>query len=421
MERFDDNTNYITVSELTDILKANIEGLFPVLMIKGEISNFKSASTGHWYFVLKDNYASINAIVFKYSQSGIINNLQKNAGAKISDGLEVVVEGKLSVYKKNGTYSIIINKMYPVGKGNLFQEFQVLKERLQKEGLFDDSNKREIPPFPEHIGIVTSPTGAALQDILNIIKRRHSSVKITVFPCSVQGDKAAGEIVNAIKFASYHYQNETDKKVDVLIITRGGGSLEDLWPFNEEVVARAIYNCPIPTISGVGHEVDFSISDFTADMRVPTPSAAAEVSVKNQADLVNEISTVKLRIERAFHNKLEKYHITYKNLKVDNMKINLMRILNEKNQGVAYNSEKVSNQFKKHFEKERNSFVLLKQKIEQLDPRYLLKMGYTKIYNSTRKGTVIKSDDLSAGDRLEILLTDGKALVETKEVLSKNK
>lgn len=281
----------ISVSELNKYIREILEGRFPQIWLKAEISNFKAHTSGHFYFSLKDSKAQINAVMFR----GYNGSLR----FRPEDGMEVLVRGKITVYEPRGNYQIFCEMMEPVGAGALQKAFEQLKGQLQKEGLFDQARKRPLPAHPRHIAIVTSPTGAAIRDMLNVLGRRFKGVHITVVPCKVQGDAAPGEIVEAISLA----QKLND--VDVMIVGRGGGSIEDLWAFNDERVARAIASARVPVISAVGHEVDFTIADFVADLRAPTPSAAAELVVQNSADLVNRISILSRALRLALASRLE--------------------------------------------------------------------------------------------------------------------
>jgi exodeoxyribonuclease VII large subunit len=268
----------ISVSDLNRHIREILEGTFPLLWLKGEISNFKAHTSGHFYFSLKDAKAQISAVMFR----GFNSQLRFAP----EDGMEVLVRGKVTVYEPRGNYQIFCETMEPVGAGALQKAFEQLKEKLRKEGLFDEARKRPLPPLPKHIAIVTSPTGAAIRDMLNILARRYKGANITVIPCKVQGDQAPSEIVAAIALA----QKMPD--IDVMIVGRGGGSIEDLWAFNDERVARAIAGVRVPVISAVGHEIDFTIADFVADLRAPTPSAAAELVVKNASDLSERVNTL---------------------------------------------------------------------------------------------------------------------------------
>lgn len=268
----------LTVSDLNRGIKALLEKSFPFVWVKGEISNFKVPGSGHWYFTLKDSGAQIRAVMFR--------GFAQAAKFTPSDGMEVLVRCRVTVYEPRGDYQLFCEVMEPVGFGALQVAFEKLKAKLQSEGLFDAARKRKIPTLPSRIGIITSPTGAAIRDMINVLSRRMGcGVEITILPAAVQGDKAPGEIVRQIDLAN----SLGITRFEVLIVGRGGGSIEDLWAFNTEEVARAVSRSQIPTISAVGHEVDFTICDFVADLRAPTPSAAAELVVKNKADLVERL------------------------------------------------------------------------------------------------------------------------------------
>ena len=264
-----------TVSEITSAVKYLIEESFPFIWVKGEISNLKRHSSGHYYFTLKDNLAQISCVMWKWRN--ILMNFI------LEDGMEVIVGGSLTVYEKQGKYQLDAETIHPIGIGELQLAFEKLKSKLHSEGLFDEKYKKPLPKFPWRIGVVTSPTGAAIQDILSVIGRRFPQVQIIINPVRVQGDGAASEISDAIKEF-----NEYDE-IDLIIVCRGGGSLEDLWAFNEEIVARTIFDSKIPVLSAVGHEIDYSISDFAADKRAPTPSAAGEIAVFNKVEVETHI------------------------------------------------------------------------------------------------------------------------------------
>ncbi len=268
----------LTVSELTARIQGVIEVEFFDVWVEGEISNLTIAASGHWYFSLKDEKAQIRAVVWK-TQARLIRFRPK-------DGLKVVARGALRVYPPKGEYQIVVELLEPLGKGSLQQAFEELKERLAKEGFFDPGRKRPLPMLPRRIGIVTSPTGAVIRDILRVLGRRFANIECLIYPARVQGDEAAVEIVAGVRALG------ALGDLDVIVVARGGGSLEDLWPFNEEIVARALAACPVPTVSAVGHETDFTIADFVADLRAPTPSAAAEMIVAAKADLKARIEAL---------------------------------------------------------------------------------------------------------------------------------
>jgi len=273
----------LTVTELTRRIKSLLEESVGFVWVVGEVSNLRRPTSGHWYFTLKDADSQLAVVMFK----------GRNARLKfrLDDGMEVIAGGLVSVYERRGNYQLIAEQLEPRGVGALQIAFEQLKEKLEKEGLFDPEHKKPLPVLPQRIGVVTSPTGAAIRDILNVIERRFSNVHILIRPVLVQGDAAAGQIAEAIK--------DVDQlaNVDVIIVGRGGGSLEDLWAFNEEVVARAIYECDTPVISAVGHEIDFTIADFVSDVRAPTPSAAAELVVQERETLIGHIEALEKQLE----------------------------------------------------------------------------------------------------------------------------
>lgn len=415
MNSINNNDQYISISRFTDILKANIESNFPYVYLRGEVSNFRPSSTGIWYLLLKDEQASIRGIIFRNCQSAILNNLKRFNLKGLQNGQEVLVEGRLNLYKKGGDYSIVIERVTPVGLGDLYLKFEELKKRLEKQGLFDQAAKRPLPPYPAHIGIVTSATGAALQDMLNVLKRRSSSLRITVFPAIVQGDAAKQDICKAISCANYHWQNSTDRKVDVLIVARGGGSIEDLWCFNEEDVAHAIYESPIPIITGIGHEIDFTIADFCADMRAPTPSAAAELVAKNSDDLHNNVASYKLRIEASFHNYLEKLRYRTEQCSAERLSRHFERLYQDKAQTFNYLEEKLLADFKELVNNKRQRFALLTQKLNSLSPLNILSRGYSLTYD--KDDNIVKSaNQVEIGEEIKVILNEGslKAQVSAK-------
>lgn len=291
----------LSVGQLNQWIKQLLEGEIPPVWVKGEISNFKAHTSGHFYFSLKDASSQITAVMFRGANSRL--------KFKPHDGLEVVVRGKVSVYEPRGNYQIVCDMMEPVGAGALQKAYEQLKEKLKKEGLFEPNRKRAIPIFPRHIAVVTSPTGAAIRDILNIMSRRAPMIAITVVPTLVQGEGAAPQICEALEKAFQLPQ------LDAIIIGRGGGSMEDLWAFNNEELARLIVRSPVPVISAVGHEIDFTISDFVADLRAPTPSAAAELVAKSTQELIQKIQAQRRLLDMSLGKKIHLWSEKIKNLK----------------------------------------------------------------------------------------------------------
>lgn len=279
-----------TVTEFTNLLKGILEDNLTDVWIDGEVSNLRDPASGHLYFTLKDENSQIRAVLFKYQK--------RRAKFELKDGMRIIAHGRITVYSPRGEYQIVADHLEPKGLGALQKAYEQLKEKLAKEGLFDETHKKPIPSLPKKIGIVTSATGAALQDMLNIIDRRFTNIHILIYPVKVQGDGAAEEITMAIE------ELNTLPDIDVIITGRGGGSIEDLWAFNEEIVARAIFKSRIPVISAVGHETDFTIADFAADMRAPTPSAAAELVIKNKKELIDKILSLQKRLVDIYKNKI---------------------------------------------------------------------------------------------------------------------
>lgn len=410
-----DSSKYLTVTALTRYIKYKIDSdeHLRQVFLRGEISNFKSHTTGHLYFSLKDETSKINAIMF--------NTNAKKIEFKPADGMKVLIVGRISVYEATGNYQIYVDEMIQDGIGNLYLEFEKLKKKLAEEGLFDKSKKKSIPLFPEKIGIVTAPTGAAIKDILSTIKRRYPVSKTYLFPSLVQGEFAKDDIVKKIKLAQTY-------DLDVLIVGRGGGSIEDLWPFNEEVVARAIFDCKIPVISAVGHEVDFTIADFVADLRAPTPTGAAELAVPNIFDVIKQINNLKIRLNENINTK-----INYQKLKLDSIKSSFViknpmlmyenkkqkidQLFENLNKNIFINVSKKRmelDNIKNHYilknpivlyEKKKDYLSNLIQKLELVNPLNILKKGYTLTYVEDKLIKNIK--DVKIDDTIKIRLSDG--------------
>lgn len=409
------NEKYLTVSAVTRYLKAkfDIDENLQTVYLKGEISNFKAHTSGHFYFSLKDENSKINAIMFRSNASKVI--------FKPTDGMKVLVTGRISVYEAMGSYQIYVDEMLEDGVGNLYIAFEQLKKKLQAEGLFDEAHKKPIPRIPKRVGIVTASTGAAIRDIMTTIKRRFPICETILFPTLVQGENAKDDIVRNIKRAE-------DYDLDVLIVGRGGGSIEDLWPFNEEIVARAIYDCRIPVISAVGHEVDFTIADFVADLRAPTPTAAAELAVPNMSDLKKHIDQLSIRLNEAIYKK-----VNYLKLYLDSVKNSFVI----KNPGVMFENKKQNldlmntklnelmlgkvDKLKNELEKIKNSYVLTNpkllykdnvvclkniiDKLELLNPLNILSRGYSITYMNDKALKSVK--EVKKDDILKVKLYDG--------------
>ena len=390
------------VSEINKIAKNLLEGEFPEIWLEGEISNFTLHSSGHLYFSLKDEEAQINAIMYKW-QAGQLEFVPEN-------GMKVIAQGKISVFVKGGRYQIIVYGLKPIGIGALQQAFEQLKRKLEKEGLFDKARKRPIPMLPQKIGIVTSPTGAAIRDILNIIERRFANVHILVHPVRVQGDQAAGEIAEAITYVNEHFPS-----LDVLIVGRGGGSLEDLWSFNREIVARAIYDSRIPVISAVGHEIDYTIADFVADLRAPTPSAAAELVVTNKIELEKRILLLTSKIKSSMEHELDEFTSQYRRIVDSRIFLHPEEIYSQFQQDIDYYLEKIISHCTHFldFQKERlNSFA---GKLDVLSPLQILARGYSITYKLPENEILKSISQVTMKDRVKVKLHRGEIICTVEE------
>lgn len=390
------------VSEINRIVKDLLEKKFPEIWLEGEISNFKLHTMGHMYFSLKDEEAQINAVMYR----GVAGHLKFLP----EDGMKVLVKGKISLFNKRGQYQIIVFDIQAAGKGALQIAFEQLKEKLRKEGLFDETRKRPIPLLPQKIGVITSPTGAAIRDILTVIKRRFANVEILINPVRVQGDEAADEIVQAIK-----QMNEYFPELDVLILTRGGGSLEDLWAFNEEKVARAIYTSRLPVISAVGHEVDFTISDFVADLRAPTPSAAAELVVKNKEELINTIKSYRLRLQNNLRHVYELYKGRYNRARDSMIFRRPMELVNQLQQELDNLVDRVVQTATHFIEIQKNEFNLLTEKLSILNPLAILGRGYSITYKLPEQKILKDIKEVVPQDKVKIKLHKGKLICSVEE------
>ena len=409
------NDKYITITQLTRYIKYKIDNDVNLnqVFIKGEISNFKAHSRGHYYFTLKDEGSRINAVMFQ--------GQTKNLKFKPEDGMKVLVTGKISVYEATGGYQIYVSDMIEDGVGNLYVAFEQLKKKLEKEGLFDQSIKKKIPRIPKKIGVITALTGAAIRDILSTIKRRFPLTEVLLFPALVQGTEAADSIVKQIEKAQNY-------DIDTLIVGRGGGSIEDMWCFNEEKVAYAIYNCKIPVISAVGHEIDFTIADFVADLRAPTPTGAAELAVPNEADVKEYINQLRIRSQKVTKNKIDflkqklseitnkyilKNPISIYQVKeqqfdylLDKLKYNMQNIyyLKEK-QLLNIKSSYVFKEPEKLLDIKKNKYLQIISKLDALSPLSTIKRGYSIIKKNDKVITSIKS--VKSKDKISLELSDG--------------
>ncbi len=439
----EEDRNIFSVSQINKAIKTQLEGQFTHLWIQGEISNFKAHSSGHYYFSLKDDKAQINAVMFR--------GFNAKLKFRPESGMEVVVRGKISVYEPRGNYQVFCEAMEPVGAGALQKAFEQLKNKLDAEGLFGGSIKKPLPKFPKNIGVVTSPTGAAIQDILNVLGRRSKRAQVTVIPARVQGDGAAAEVVRGIQMA-----NQVGG-FDVLIVGRGGGSIEDLWCFNEEIVARAIHQSKIPIISAVGHEIDFTIADFVADLRAPTPSAAAEVVAKSELELLEKLQFYSRSLRLVIYQKIKdlKSEVQFNSkrlidprkyledsiMRLDDWNqrliqstlryiknLNMQRMVLTKgliNPQVILQSHQQKNHslfkmllasMRQSFEKKQGSFAKQSSLLDSLSPLRTVDRGYGIV---RQKGRLIPDIKSLKGSSIEIELRDGKLFAEVIKTESK--
>jgi len=390
------------VSEINKIAKNLLEEEFPEIWLEGEISNFTLHSSGHLYFSLKDEDAQINAIMYKW-QAGQLEFVPEN-------GMKVIAQGKISVFVKGGRYQIIVYGLKPIGIGALQQAFEQLKRKLETEGLFDKARKRPIPMLPQKIGIVTSPTGAAIRDILNIIERRFANVHILIHPVRVQGDRAAGEIAEAIA-----YVNERFPSLDVLIVGRGGGSLEDLWPFNREIVARAIYNSRIPVISAVGHEVDYTIADFVADLRAPTPSAAAELVVTNKIELEKKILLLTSKIKLSMKHELDELTSQYRRLVDSRIFLHPEELYSQFQQEIDYYLERIISKCAHFLDFQKERLNSIAGKLNVLSPLNILARGYSIAYKLPENEILKSISQVTMKDKVKVKLHRGEIICTVEE------
>lgn len=383
----------ISVTDLNYYIKNKIadDEYLNNVLIKGEISNFKHHYTGHMYFTLKDDNSLIKCIMFK--------SYTTNLKFVPKDGMSVLAFGTVSVFERDGVYQLYCKGMQEDGMGSLYTAYEQLKEKLDKEGLFKEDNKKKLPIMPKVIGVLTSNTGSVIKDIINVSTRRNPNVYIRLYPVPVQGEGAGSKIAEAIKIMN-------DKKLaDVLILARGGGSLEDLWPFNEEVVARAIYNSEIPIVSAVGHETDFSISDFVADLRAPTPSAAAEIVVPNIVNIKQNLDTYNIRLKNALRKKVEIMKMRYEKCMKSRIYTDPLKNINDNYLKIDIITKSIINSINNKLQLSKTEAVKHFSKLDALSPLKTLSRGYSIIEKDNQ---IIKSvQELEQCDIVNIRLSNG--------------
>lgn len=385
----------LTVSQLTKYIKKvfSYDNLLSNVCVTGEISNFKLHSSGHMYFTLKDDQSVIKCVMFKTQNSRL--------RFRPEDGLKVIIRGYVSVYEAGGSYQLYPENMEPDGLGDLYLAFEQLKQKLDREGLFSPENKKKLPFLPASIGVVTSPTGAVVKDIMNVLFRRYPNAVLKIFPVMVQGEGAGKQISNAIDII-----NKT-RAVDVIILARGGGSLEELWPFNEEIVARSIFKSDIPVISAVGHETDYSISDFAADLRAPTPSAAAELVIPEKEALQRYIIDLRLRMKRILTGRIQQNRLILNQLMKSPPLRHPLDKINQNRIDLENINKHLRDGIRKKLDTEKAVISVACGKIDALSPLKVLARGYSITRNSQNE--IIKSVyRTQKGDMLDITLTDGE-------------
>jgi len=375
-----------TVSELTRSIRLLLEKNFPSVWVEGEISNLRRPISGHIYLTLKDKNSQLSGVIFR----GVNQSLK----FELKDGLAVTCFGRIGVYERSGQYQLYIEKLEPRGVGALQLAFQQLKDKLLKEGLFDQQNKKPLPYLPVRIGVVTSPTGAAIRDILSILRRRFANVEVLINPVRVQGEGAAEEIARAIE------EFNTFADIDVLIVGRGGGSLEDLWAFNEEVVARAIYKSRIPVISAVGHEIDFCIADFVADLRAPTPSVAAELVIGKKDELAGRIQNCRERLGNAVLSRLTLLKNRLDSISRAYVLRHPLNVVQQYEQRVDELRRDLSLRMEHYLQLQKERFNGSAAKLEALSPLAILSRGYSASFKLPEKKIIKDAAVLKKGDRV---------------------
>ena len=398
------NTLVLSVSQLNRYIKMNFDAdeNLANIFISGEISNFTNHyRTGHLYFTLKDDSSAVRAVMF--------NSSAKRLKFMPEDGMKVIARGRVSVYEASGQYQLYVDDMQPDGVGALNLAYEQLKEKLQKEGLFSELHKKPLPPYPEKVGVITSPTGAAVRDIINVLGRRFSYAEIVFCPVLVQGDGAHLQLTDAVNLFN------SERAADVIIIGRGGGSIEDLWEFNDEGLARAVYNSEIPVISAVGHETDFTICDFVADMRAPTPSAAAELAVPDANELQYALSALKNRMFLNVSSGIEDRRSRLEYLTSKGVLKSPDEMLSNRSQRLDTAFSKMLSSYENRIGGKKVEFISAATALSKLDPMSVLMRGFAFVSDKNGKN-VYSSQALEKGDKINVRFHDGSAVCEVKEI-----
>lgn len=398
------NTLVLSVSQLNRYIKMNFDAdeNLANIFISGEISNFTNHyRTGHLYFTLKDDSAAVRAVMF--------NSSAKRLKFMPEDGMKVIARGRVSVYEASGQYQLYVDDMQPDGVGALNLAYEQLKEKLQKEGLFSEHHKKPLPPYPEKVGVITSPTGAAVRDIINVLGRRFPYAEIVFCPVLVQGDGAHLQLTDAVNLFN------SERAADVIIIGRGGGSIEDLWEFNDEGLARAVYNSEIPVISAVGHETDFTICDFVADMRAPTPSAAAELAVPDANELQYALSALKNRMFLNVSSGIADRRSRLEYLTSKGTLKSPDEMLSNRSQRLDTAFSKMLSSYENRIGGKKVEFISAATALSKLDPMSVLMRGFAFVSDKSGKN-VYSSQALAKGDKINVRFHDGSAVCEVKEI-----
>lgn len=398
------NTLVLSVSQLNRYIKMNfdVDENLANIFISGEISNFTNHyRTGHLYFTLKDDSSAVRAVMF--------NSSAKRLKFMPEDGMKVIARGRVSVYEASGQYQLYVDDMQPDGVGALNLAYEQLKEKLQKEGLFSELHKKPLPPYPEKVGVITSPTGAAVRDIINVLGRRFSYAEIVFCPVLVQGDGAHLQLTDAVNLFN------SERAADVIIIGRGGGSIEDLWEFNDEGLARAVYNSEIPVISAVGHETDFTICDFVADMRAPTPSAAAELAVPDANELQYALSALKNRMFLNVSSGIADRRSRLEYLTSKGVLKSPDEMLSNRSQRLDTAFSKMLSSYENRIGGKKVEFISAATALSKLDPMSVLMRGFAFVSDKNGKN-VYSSQALEKGDKINVRFHDGSAVCEVKEI-----
>lgn len=396
MEQTLRETNILTVTQLNSYVKNLINGdsFLNFVYVSGEVSNLKKHTSGHYYFSLKDKMCQINCVMFAQYAKGVKFNLE--------DGLKVVVSGRVNVYEKAGTYQVYVESVKPEGLGDLYLAFLQLKEKLEKEGIFSEKHKKPLPFFPRVIGVVSSETGAVIHDIITTVKNRNNSVRIILSPAKVQGDDAASSVVGALSRLS------AVEEVEVIIVARGGGSLEDLAAFNDEAVARAIFSCVKPVVSAIGHETDFTIADFAASRRAPTPTGAAQICVPDKFEMFKFIEFLKSKLKNSLLKKIDFDKKMLEKLKNSYIFRNPYQRINLFYEDLDRMTERLYDKIKEYFKAQKEKIKFLKMHLKVLSPYSILERGYSIVLNKRSAGVVKSVKDVREKDLITVQVSDGE-------------